>query len=455
MTDNPSKFKHRDLLNLGDMFSYSPLNREVVEIRLVRFIEPPADSTTTPIQLELRHAPLLNDETRYEAVSYAWGNPSESHAAEICVNGSPFTISPNLQAGLLQIRENGVRSWLWVDSICIQQTDLQEKAWQISQMNAIFSRAALLYVWVGPSDEYTDAAMDFVDRIGPRAVALGTSDLWTDWQQTDWNLHQFMRGYLEPRYDYPRDQQSADEDESEGPALFRFMFDLLNNAEMLGYPLDEAPVVGKGINSLMQREYWCRIWMIQEIALAAEARVLCGTKTVCLDSLDAALCIMEQCLYFSSTDKNCNLPNNIDGLVVFRTLAMITRRRRLRGDPIRLVDILYQFASPVTRPYYLATDPRDIVFGVLAVVANRETIGLKADYNMTPAEVFEAATRVLINDCEGKYPARYSLDRCGDEVLVFLPSTASSILTRLPPRRFRRFKTSFKYPAYFVVTGAV
>ena len=164
------------------MFTYNHLKRGTSDIRLVRFKQPAqVDLTAASIELELRHASFDND-THYAALSYVWGHPDTRTAAQVHINGCSFTIGSNFHDALVQLYRSDVRSWLWVDSICINQSDMEEKNVQVAQMRTIFSWADRVYIWLGPGSIETAKAMDFATRIGPRALAVGVLDMWSNQQ---------------------------------------------------------------------------------------------------------------------------------------------------------------------------------------------------------------------------------------------------------------------------------
>jgi hypothetical protein len=100
------------------MFTYNHSKHGTSDIRLVRFKQPAqVDLITTFLELEWRHA-SFDDETHYAALSYVWGRPDTRTAARVHINRCSFTIGSNLHAALTQLYWCGVRSWLWVDSIC-------------------------------------------------------------------------------------------------------------------------------------------------------------------------------------------------------------------------------------------------------------------------------------------------------------------------------------------------
>ncbi|KAI8165321.1 hypothetical protein K4K50_010510 [Colletotrichum sp. SAR 10_71] len=136
------------------------------EIRLVRLQKP---CTPSILSLELRTVSLNEEGASYSALSYVWGSPSEPQQIEI--NGQPFHVTQNLHDALQQLRRDGVSSWLWIDAICIQQSDLEEKTHKVGMMRDIFSNAATVYIWLGLGIEETDQAMDLIYKYGPRLYA--------------------------------------------------------------------------------------------------------------------------------------------------------------------------------------------------------------------------------------------------------------------------------------------
>ncbi|KAJ0280720.1 hypothetical protein COL940_006040 [Colletotrichum noveboracense] len=126
---------------------------------------------SSTLSLKLRKVLLDDNETSYSALSYVWGSPIETQQIEI--NGRLFYITENLNDALWQLHRNGVDPWLWIDAICIQQSDLAEKTHQVGMMRDIFSNAATVYIWLGPGTEEADQAMDLISKYGPRLYASG------------------------------------------------------------------------------------------------------------------------------------------------------------------------------------------------------------------------------------------------------------------------------------------
>ena len=115
------------------------------EIRLLRlkrrtlFSEPVCELVTVP----LKEAPP------FEAVSHTWGK--EVPSIPIKVHGHECIIVRSAVDELLFYQRSIFRSkWLWIDSVCIDQSNIDERDRQILLMTEIYRRASRVIVWLGP-----------------------------------------------------------------------------------------------------------------------------------------------------------------------------------------------------------------------------------------------------------------------------------------------------------------
>lgn len=83
----------------------------------------------------------------YKALSYCWGEQKFDHT--IICNGLLIRITASLHSALLRIRERYGRCYLWVDAICINQGNLNERASQVVAMIAIYTQAEEVIAWFG------------------------------------------------------------------------------------------------------------------------------------------------------------------------------------------------------------------------------------------------------------------------------------------------------------------
>jgi len=147
-----------------DAFKYSPLNAEKNEIRVLR-LDPPSSSTSA-ISAHLEHIPLdaLAD---YTALSYTWGDNKKSET--LILNGSAFAITKNLAEALRVLRNLGKHiHYLWIDAICINQDDPQEKSHEVLRMFDIYLHADRVIIWLGEATEESDRAIEILLQLSRR-----------------------------------------------------------------------------------------------------------------------------------------------------------------------------------------------------------------------------------------------------------------------------------------------
>ncbi|KAK5125155.1 hypothetical protein LTR85_000831 [Meristemomyces frigidus] len=87
----------------------------------------------------------------YVALSYTWGDVRKR--ALVFINGLQLRVTTNLFVMLAQLPRTTISSnWLWVDAICINQEDVQDRNYQVQAMGSIFGKAWTTVIWLGLSD---------------------------------------------------------------------------------------------------------------------------------------------------------------------------------------------------------------------------------------------------------------------------------------------------------------
>ena len=94
-----------------------------------------------------KHPKLAWKAKQYQALSYVWGDPIEIKSIQ--VNNQGFGVTTNLFNGLQRLRSKTKNRIIWVDAICINQEDLQEKSFQVKLMQEVYSRAKAVLMWLG------------------------------------------------------------------------------------------------------------------------------------------------------------------------------------------------------------------------------------------------------------------------------------------------------------------
>lgn len=114
---------------------------------------------------------------RYEALSYHWGSPVLTDT--IMCNESPTKITRNLHSALRHLRETEHSRYLWIDALCIDQTNNLERNDQVRCMLKIYKRAFRVVIWLGESTEDEgERAILFIkviDHLGHRWTVLHAS----------------------------------------------------------------------------------------------------------------------------------------------------------------------------------------------------------------------------------------------------------------------------------------
>lgn len=132
------------------MFTHVALPEPPKQFRLLSF-QP--SSTDTLIDCHLAVYDIA-DSPPYYAISYHYGDPSAVDT--ISVNGQETQINRNCWHALNQVRAQSRAGLFWVDSVCINQSDVKEKSLQVHRIVAIFSGAVEVWACFGPASGDSD-----------------------------------------------------------------------------------------------------------------------------------------------------------------------------------------------------------------------------------------------------------------------------------------------------------
>jgi hypothetical protein len=123
------------------------------------------------IRCQLTNA-ALDKNPNYQALSYVWGYPEDT--VSLTVNGLNFQATRNLVAALQRLRSSIKPQTLWVDALCINQNDLDEKTQQILIIDKIYKGASSVQVFLGES-----GVLD--------AISLEEQAMWDDPPRFEWH----------------------------------------------------------------------------------------------------------------------------------------------------------------------------------------------------------------------------------------------------------------------------
>jgi hypothetical protein len=219
----------------------------------------------------------------YIALSYVWGD--EGNLVPIIVDGKRLMVTQNCFAALAFLGPEMQDHPIWVDAICINQgregdgvrvdrvVCEREKAGQIAQMGEIYRCASRVFVFLGVQYQNSASAMSDMDRIGAAALEAGIEAL-TERHMASWPSFDT----LEPR---EREQAIGIRD--------RINNLIQRNIGGIVYPRGPRVAV-QAMANLLQRPWFSRAWVIQELAVPEPGKVVfaCGLSRCPWDRMWAA-----------------------------------------------------------------------------------------------------------------------------------------------------------------------
>jgi ankyrin repeat protein len=219
-----------------DSFKYDPIDLDGRSFRLLQICY----GSDGPIECHLFDA-CLDYTIEYEALSYTWGDLDQPY--NISLNDSPMSVTVNLFQALWALRYPDRDRTVWVDAICINQEDVKERGHQVAQMTSIYKNAEKVVVWLGRSDLDTGSVFRHMRQL----EKVATEHAYHDWEVSD-----------------------------------RRWQDLWSTAKPM---LDEESTnwlhqQRRGLESIFRQPWFTRVWIIQEIANARSATIMCGTAVV-------------------------------------------------------------------------------------------------------------------------------------------------------------------------------
>ena len=202
-------------------YPYRPLRYED-SIRLIQLH--PCEDVNGPIKFFLLSARLSETSWGYEALSYTWGAEYPKQAIFCQSPQSVLEVTQNCYSALKRLRNDTVRC-LWIDAICINQEDMNEKSVQVRMMERIFKAASRVIVELG---EATPGSCLLFDEL-VEAETSGTLDI---------------------------------------------------------RPSPNKSIV-RELECLFRRPWFSRVWVIQEVVLNSCVRIVCGSQGCSLTTLRA------------------------------------------------------------------------------------------------------------------------------------------------------------------------
>ncbi|KAJ5538215.1 hypothetical protein N7494_007694 [Penicillium frequentans] len=328
-------------------FQYDPLlGKSCIRVLEIQ----PSEVAKSPIHCCLRQVDL-RQRPDYEALSYVWGDASDS--VRILVNGSWLNIGKNLWSALFRLRCKNKPRVVWADAVCINQSDNEERGQQVQIMHNIYRQASGVLVWVGEHAENSHYVVTSIDD-----------------GITDENEKQ-SPSPLEETLDWHNDENLIG-DESEEKA----------DGEAEREQEREQEDREEAFRRLLERPWFYRTWIIQEVLLNEYVMLLCGPHAISFQALGAQRHKHYGLMPPEGISNHWEKYEDLDGTALFRNLQTFPTRGHIEAP-----DLLSQSRQ------CLATDPRDKVYAILGLLEGEL---MRVDYTLSTAEVYRRFTQAVI-----------------------------------------------------------
>ncbi|CAJ2506514.1 Uu.00g006440.m01.CDS01 [Anthostomella pinea] len=326
---------------------HKPLRTDVNEIRIVKLLP---NVFNAPIECELEHI-TIDVEADYEALSYCWGDASVTHP--IRLNGRVYPITTSLFTGLNYLRLEDRPRRLWVDSLCINQTDLDERSHEVQRMRDIYEKAKEVIIWLG-------------------------------------DYHPFTRLYVKRVFDYVTKLATCWEDEEEEALISAWGFD-----ELWHFQTELQ-------DFLKTRQWFQRIWVLQEVSVRPNPwlKNVDITPDLICGHLRLPVVYLRQVQNYwvtQPTTARLSLPSLCPTLDRLR-LIWEGHQDLMGQEPHPFANQLVWILSLVAAKFD-ATDERDTIFATLGLL-NAKSIPsqVRPDYTKTASQVLIDCATFLIED---------------------------------------------------------
>ncbi|KAK7996600.1 Inosine/uridine-preferring nucleoside hydrolase [Apiospora arundinis] len=285
--------------------------------------------------------PSNADTPDFEALSYAWGPLNLTASVVVCTDldkstAPPLTTFVNPKRSLLRVGSNLFEALqylrlldeprvMWIDALCINQNDFEERGQQVARMAHIYSRARKVVAWIGPEHDDATRALEGLAYIGSQV-------------------------------EHTTDKRIAPSPEATEPDWWHPETTL---------PFDDA--FWGLVTKLVERPWFWRLWVIQEIHMGNTRSCLkCGTQEISWSMFQRGI----RCL---DTKYPCPISNSI-----------MTRLQAMSRPGTEFLKRLSRVG-----PLYRYSDPRDIIYGLLSFASPELLEALHVDYSSDIQTVYK------------------------------------------------------------------
>ncbi|PMD60902.1 uncharacterized protein K444DRAFT_628928 [Hyaloscypha bicolor E] len=289
----------------------------------------------------------------YEAISYCWSQGigdaiEDKWDFEVKCDEVTINVPRNLGRALRRLRYRDKQRRLWMDSVCIDQQNIEEKNCQVARMGQIFATATRVVVWLGEEDENTRSVCGTI-----RLLAKAGSIL-----------------------------------EKQDQATIQHALLTKPVCEVAGLrPVSRKEMQAMGY--LLQRAWFERAWVYQESVLASETVVKIGSFEIAGSTIVSMVeCRMEYGMSYIGKPEN--------SLALDRAYVMfLPLKKRSEFGSHFWQDLFWALRA---RRGAKTSDPRDVVYSLLGVAAGGKFSAFTPDYNRSWQRLYIFIAKKIIEE---------------------------------------------------------
>ncbi|KAH7134441.1 heterokaryon incompatibility protein-domain-containing protein [Dactylonectria macrodidyma] len=341
------------------------------EIRLLRLL--PKTPLSTMIETELLIFEFPNC-PEFVALSYVWGAPA---LESIKINGCQLSIRTSLLAALIQMQHDlDPSTYFWIDAVCINQSDVNEKSHVVQHMRTIFERAQGVYAWLG--GPVPDTSVSPGNHLIQQLSFLG---------RLFWDAS--------PEKYHIENKDTTREILLKCWPTMAYMFQL---------PIGQGGFSIPAYQALCEREYWTRIWVLQEVHLAREIDFHIGDQKISLKLLSGAFALLQalqkHLFAMAPHDQALQTPQMHDFMhevTPFPQMHRLVIYTSLYPSEILSLRIaMTNFCIKDMISGARATDPRDMIYGLLGFATKNEKEFIVPNYGLSICDTYHFVTRSFL-----------------------------------------------------------
>lgn len=295
----------------------------------IRLIDLQPGRGLEPLRCRLRNVDLAGS-SPYESLSYCWGlNKPE---VEVRCDDGVIPVTKNLFSALRHLRSEHSPRRLWIDAICVNQADIEERGHQVSLMKDIFKLGERTVVWLG--EESQDSAL---------AIQL---------------IHELARASQEHSSRSRRSHES----------------------EKILSLYDPA---WRALTQLLRRPWFHRAWIVQETSVARDVSILCGHASISWDEFVRAVqYAVDLGVFIANGGSTAH-----QALRLFETRNTFQQNRRPSLHDILLSNRSFLASDARDKVYGLLS---------LASTESVQSMGVRPDYHLSTEQLYKRVAQALL-----------------------------------------------------------